>query len=61
MHKLFFVGLVFWKLQGVEVPKRGRPAIFRVIFFDLCELGESNQKMVVHSLEEHKKIGEVGF
>ena len=34
---------------------------FGVIFFDLPELGGSNRKMVVHSLEERKKIGGVGF
>ena len=35
--------------------------IFGVIVYDLREMGEPNQKMLVHSLEEHKKIGEVGF
>ena len=34
---------------------------FGVIFFDLRELGGSNQKMIVHSLEEREKIGGVGF
>jgi len=41
--------------KGVVRPYLG------VIFFDLRDLGGSNQKMVVHSLEERKKIGEVGF
>ena len=59
MHKLFFLGLVFWELQGA--PKGVVWPFFGVIFFDLCELGGSNQKMVVDSLEERKKIGEVGF
>ena len=41
--------------KGVVRPYLG------VIFFVLRDLGGSNQKMVVHSLEERKKIGEVGF
>ena len=58
LHKLFFLGLVFWELQGVEVPKRVVRPFFGVIFFNLRELGGSNQKLVVHSLKERKKIGE---
>ena len=43
-------------------PQKGVvPQFSGVIFFDLRDLGGSNQKMVVHSLEERKKIGEVGF
>ena len=36
-------------------------AIFGVVFLDLRELCGSNQKTLVHNLEERKKIGEVGF
>ena len=45
----------------MKVPERGRWAIFGVVFLDLRELCGSNQKTLVHNLEERKKIGEVGF
>ena len=36
-------------------------SFFGVIFFDLREKGGSNQKIVDDSIEERKKIEEVGF
>ena len=43
------------------MPERGRLGHFWSHFLDLRESGGSNQKMLVHNLEERKKIGEVGF
>ena len=45
----------------MKVPERGRSGIFWGRFLDLRELCGSNQKTLVHNLEERKKIGEVGF
>ena len=36
-------------------------AFVGVIILDLCELGGLNHKILVHNLEERKKIGEGGF
>ena len=57
----FFQDFYFRSQRSSKFQKGVVHPFWRVVFFNFCKLGGSNQKMLVSNLEELKKIGEVCF
>ena len=58
----YFIAQTYFESYGASMARKGvvRP-FFGVVFLDLRELCGSNQKMLVHNLEERKKQGKLVF